>query len=110
MFTPAASVATALPGAIVTTFVYRLKTGEHCAAVLISGVRVDDRLVLGLSQAVLDPGLSRKLGRAHSLASDVLELTTHERALILSTLEQPRKGLEGLRERLVAHEAWQPAA
>lgn len=97
-------------GHAVTTFVSLLTTGEHSSAVLISGVRVDDRLVLGLSQAVLDPGLSRKLSRAHGLASEVLELTTHERALILSTLEQPRNGLEGLRERLVADKAWQPAA
>lgn len=73
---------------------------------LLAGVTVEDSLILRLAAAVDDFGLARKLKLAHTLRSQVLNLTIAERQRILAVVEDPRSGLEDLRELLVANQAW----
>ena len=73
---------------------------------LLGGVDVEDRVVLRLAGAVQHRALSRKLSMAWTLRSPVLNLTVSERDTILAALADAPRGLEGLRELLLAHKAW----
>ena len=74
---------------------------------VLAGVTVEDGVILRLAGAVNDLPLANKLKLAHTLRSQVLNLTFAERQKILAALEDPRTGLEGVRETLLAHPTWQ---
>lgn len=73
---------------------------------LLAGVDVEDRVILALADAVDDFGLARKLKLAHTLRSQIVNLTVGERHMILGVVGDPRTGLEDLHDLLVANEAW----
>ena len=74
--------------------------------VLLGGVWIDDGMVQRLIAAVQHKALARKLSMAYRLRSPVLNLTIAERHTISAVLEEQPSGLEALRERLLADEAW----
>lgn len=78
------------------------------AAVLLSGVLVDDRMVLQLARLV-EQSLGAKLVTAYRLRSDVVALTYVEREAIVSALEStPSQPLLEIREAFLRSEAWRP--
>jgi hypothetical protein len=78
------------------------------AAVLLSGVLVDDRMVLQLARLV-EQSLGAKLVTAYRLRSDVVALTYVEREAIVSALEStPSQPLLEIREAFLRSEAWWP--
>jgi hypothetical protein len=74
--------------------------------VLLTGVPVDDRLVLQIAGLVGHP-LGTKLVTAYRLRWPVVALTFAERDEILTALDAAPAAFRDLRETLLAHEAWQ---
>ena len=72
---------------------------------VISGATVDDSLVLALARAVNHPGLARKLSLAHRFRSEVVNLSSRERALVLTTLEGSPE-FRALHAELARHPVW----
>ena len=75
-------------------------------AMVINGVTVADRLVLDLARVVGQPGLAHKLTTAHRFRSAVVNLSSDERAVVLTALERGSLELRELRAELVGHAAW----
>jgi len=74
--------------------------------VLLNGVVVDDRAVLELARAVTHRGLALKLSAAHRFRSEVVNLNSNERALVLAALGRGGPELHALRDELRQHVAW----
>ena len=79
-------------------------------AMVISGATVDDRLVLALARAVDHPGLAHKLSLAHRFRSEVVNLSSSERALVLRALERGSLEFRALHAELAEHRAWRSVA
>jgi len=75
-------------------------------AVLLSGVAIDDRLVLQIASRV-DAVLGSKLVTAYRLRRGEVALTVVEREAILAALEDGPAALDGVREMLIRDRAWQ---
>ena len=73
---------------------------------VINGATVDDRLVLELARAVSQPALAHKLRTAHRFRSEVVNLSSSERVLVLAALERGSLELRPLRAELAGHLAW----
>ena len=67
---------------------------------LLSGVPVEDRLVLQLA-GLVEPGLGTKLVTAHRLRWRVLVLTSREREAILTALEDAPPRLRDVSEAIL---------
>ena len=89
---------------------YSAPNGGCPVTMVISGATVDDRLVLALARAVDHPGLANKLSLAHRFRSEVVNLNSSERALVLRALERGSLELQALHAELAAHPAWRSAA
>jgi len=77
---------------------------------IINGATIEDRHVLELARVVGHHGLAHKLKSAHRFRSEVINLSTSERALVLRSLEAGSLELRALREQLMEHAAWRPPA
>jgi hypothetical protein len=75
-------------------------------AVLLSGVTIDDRLVLQIA-GLVDPDLRSKLVTACRLRRGMVALTVPEREAILAALNDAPATLHGVRDALVTDPAWQ---
>ena len=73
---------------------------------VVSGATVDDSLVLALARAVNHPGLAHKLRLAHRFRSEVVNLSSRERALVLTTLERGSPEFRALHADLAGHPVW----
>ena len=73
---------------------------------LLNGATVDDRLVLELARAVTHRSLALKLSAAHRFRSEVVNLNSSERALVLAALERGGPQFQALRDELRRHIAW----
>ena len=73
---------------------------------VINGAAVDDSLVLALARAVKQPGLAQKLSLAHRFRSEVVNLSSRERALVLTTLERGSPEFRALHAELARHPVW----
>jgi hypothetical protein len=74
--------------------------------VLICGLEIPSRLVLGLAVIVDDKELQTKLTDALAHNVDVLGLDIYEREMLLDALDDPPEGLENLRDVLLNELAW----
>jgi hypothetical protein len=74
--------------------------------VLICGLEIPSRLVLGLAVIVDDKELQTKLTDALAHNVDVLGLDIYEREMLLEALDDPPEGLENLRDVLLNELAW----
>jgi hypothetical protein len=84
------------------------RTGNNAsevAAVLLSGVQVEERQVLQIA-GLVDATLGSKLVRAYRLRFPVVALTYREREAILAALDAS-PALRDLRDALLATDAWQ---
>lgn len=77
---------------------------------VVSGATVDDRLVLALARAVDHPGLANKLSLAHRFRSEVVNLSSSERAHVLRALECGSLEFRTVYAELVEHHAWRQVA
>ena len=73
---------------------------------VVNGATVDDRLVLELAREVDHPGLAHKLSLAYRFRSEVVNLSSSERALVLTALERGSFEFRALRAEFAAHAAW----
>jgi hypothetical protein len=78
----------------------------YSRSVLICGLEIPSRLVLGLAVIVDDKELQTKLTDALAHNVDVLGLDIYEREMLLEALDDPPEGLEDLRDVLLNELAW----
>jgi hypothetical protein len=78
---------------------------SEVAAVLLSGVPIEDRQVLQIA-GLVDATLGSKLVTAYRLHFPVVALNVREREAILAALDTA-PALGDLRDALVANDAWQ---
>jgi hypothetical protein len=78
----------------------------YSRSVLICGLEIPSRLVLGLAVIVDDKELQTKLTDALAHDVDVLGLDIHEREMLLDALDDPPEGVEDLRDVLLNELAW----
>jgi hypothetical protein len=73
---------------------------------MLSGVAVDDRLVLQLA-GLVDPTLGTRLVTAYRLRARVVTLTSGEQQAILTALEdEPAASLREIRDAFLNSETW----
>jgi hypothetical protein len=84
-----------------------LRAGEvYSRSVLICGLEIPSRLVLGLAVIVDDRDLMTKLTQALAHDVDVLTLTVDERETLLDALADAPEGFETLRDVLENELTW----